>query len=140
MTPEAQLWTALRAQSGDIARHPAWLDLFLSLTQPRIESLSQILKQWANQANQSDLPLPFAALSIADELAGLCAEQSSPSLAELSESLNQALQRVSRQPTEPHLRQDLTVAVEELLRQLHQYAAGVNVVTPPHILQKLGPH
>jgi hypothetical protein len=135
MSPEAELLQALRAGAGDIRRHSAWLDLFLGLAQSRIDALCQTLRDW--QAQSPDRPLPFAALAQADELAGLCAEQSSDSLAELSSLLAQALRRVSAQSATAAQRQALTQAGDELMRQLHQHAAGVHVVTPPHMLAAL---
>ncbi len=135
MTPEAELLSALQGGAADITRHRAWLDLFLELAQSRIDALRQTLTAWHAQA--ADQPLPFAALTQADELAGLCAEQPSDSLAQLSAALAQALRRASAQSASPEQRLAMIQATEELWRQLHQHAAGVSVVTPPHILSAL---
>ena len=135
MSPEAELLQALRAEAGDIRHHGAWLDLFLGLAQSRIDALCQTLRDW--QVQSPDQPLPFAALTQADELAGLCAEQPSDSLVRLSAMLAQALRRASAQSASLEQRQSMVQATEELWRQLHQHAAGVPVVTPPHILSAL---
>ncbi len=135
MAPEAELLQALRDGDADITRHSAWLDLFLQLAQSRIDALGQTLRDWHRQS--PDQPLPFAALTQADELAGLCAEQPSDSLAELSAELAQALRRASAQPATPERRLALVQAADDLMRQLHQHAAGVRVVTPPHLLAAL---
>jgi hypothetical protein len=135
MTPEAELLRVLQAGDADITRHRAWLDLFLELAQTRIDALRQTLNAW--QAQAIDQPLPFAALTQADELAGLCAEQPSDSLVRLSAMLAQALRRASAQSASLEQRQSMVQATEELWRQLHQHAAGVPVVTPPHILSAL---
>jgi hypothetical protein len=135
MTPEAELLRVLQAGDADITRHRAWLDLFLELAQTRIDALRQTLNGW--QAQAIDQPLPFAALTQADELAGLCAEQPSDSLVRLSAMLAQALRRASAQSASLEQRQSMVQATEELWRQLHQHAAGVPVVTPPHILSAL---
>jgi len=135
MTPEAELLRVLQAGDADITRHRAWLDLFLELAQTRIDALRQTLNAWQSQA--IDQPLPFAALTQADELAGLCAEQPSDSLVRLSAMLAQALRRASAQSASLEQRQSMVQATEELWRQLHQHAAGVPVVTPPHILSAL---
>ena len=97
MTPEAELLRVLQAGDADITRHRAWLDLFLELAQTRIDALRQTLNAWQSQA--IDQPLPFAALTQADELAGLCAEQPSDSLVRLSAMLAQALRRASAAST-----------------------------------------
>ena len=68
----------------------------------------------------------------------MCAEQPSPSLANLSVALAAALRRFSAQNADLAQREATMKACDELLRQLHQHAAGVPVVTPPDILQKLG--
>lgn len=136
MTPEAELLQALRAGHTEITRHSAWLDLFLQLAQPRIDALRDALQSWQHQA---DAPLPFSALVVADELSGLCAEQSSTSLTTLSGAIGRALRQASAENASPALRQALLLASEELWRQLHQHAAGVTVVTPPHIIAQLQP-
>ena len=135
MTPEVQLWQALHGGAADIGRHSAWLDLFLQLAQTRIDALRQTLIEWQDRAQAQ--PLPFAALAQADELAGLCAEQASPSLAQLSAALAQALRRASAQSPTVAQQKALVQASDELMRQLHQHAAGVQVVTPPQILTAL---
>jgi hypothetical protein len=131
MEPEAALWQALRAQHTDITRLDAWLDLFLKLAQPRIESLRSMLHDWAQRPEAT---LPFSALTLADELAGLCAEKQVTSLYQLSAALADALRRASAGQVHASDRAALEGAVEELWRQLHQHAAGVPVLTPPHIL------
>jgi hypothetical protein len=135
MTPEAELLQAIRSGDPDITRKGAWLDLFLQLAQQRIESLQRVLQHWAQQTQAA---LPFAALPLADELADLCAEQHSPSLAELALRLSQALRQASASDHSPVSQRAILQASEELLRQLHQHAAGIPVVTPPHILNQLG--
>ncbi|MDI9332081.1 MAG: hypothetical protein QM527_12395 [Alphaproteobacteria bacterium] len=134
MSPEAELLRALRSGSGDVASHSAWLDLFLQLAQGRIASLRDALGIWQASA---DAVLPFSALRQADELSGLCAEQASTSLSELSAALAAALRRHSGLPATPEQRQATVAACDELWRQLHQHAAGVTVVTPTEVLQKL---
>jgi len=129
MDPEAALWQALRAQHTDVTRLEAWLDLFLKLAQPRIEPLRSMLHDWAKQ--------PEATLPFSDELAGLCAEQQVTSLYQLSAALADALRRASAGQVHALERAALAGAVEELWRQLHQHAAGVPVLTPPHILAAL---
>lgn len=135
MTPEVELWQALQSGATEIRRHHAWLDLFLQLAQTRIDDLRATLIEWQNCGDAQ--PLPFAALTQANELAGLCAEQASESLAHLSAALAQALQRASGQSVTSTQQQALVQASDELMRQLHQHAAGVPVVTPPHILAAL---
>jgi hypothetical protein len=134
MTPEAELLQALRSGDAAITRHSAWLELFLQLAQPRLDALGLALQGWADQA---DAPLPFAALTGAEELAGLCAEQGSDSLAQLAQAICAGLRQASAAPATPAQRLALAQAGEELLRQLHQHAAGVTVVTPPGILAAL---
>jgi len=132
MAPEAELLQALKS-GNDPTRLGAWLDLFLQLAQSRIESLRAVLAAWSEGT-----VVPFAALRLADELAGLSVEQASPSLATLSAALASALRRHSGHIATPEQRQSALDACEELWRPLHQHAAAVRVVTPPHILQKLG--
>ena len=134
MNPEVELLDALRSGKSDVTRTEAWLDLFLLLAQPRIEKLQALVQPWATQPSTA---LPFAALSLADELAGICSEQSAPSLLQLSGALALTLQKHSAQNAAPEQRQAIAQALDELLRQLHQHAAGVKVVTPPHILAPL---
>ncbi len=134
MTPEAELLQALRAGDSGITRHSAWLDLFLQLAQPRMDVLGSALHVWAGQA---DAPLPFAALASAEELAGLCAEQASASLTELAQAIADGVRQASATPSTLTRRMALAQAGDELLRQLHQHAAGVTVVTPPGILSAL---
>ena len=134
MEPEAALWQALRDQHTDVTRLDAWLDLFLKLAQPRIEPLRSMLHDWAQHPEAT---LPFSALTLADELAGLCAEQQVTSLYQLSAALADALRRASAGQVNASDRAALEGAVEELWRQLHQHAAGVPVLTPPHILAAL---
>ena len=133
MTSEVELLDALRSGQADVTRTGAWLDLFLQLAEGRIQSLRTGLADW-----QSGAALPFAALRWADELAGLCVEQTSPSLSQLSCALADALRRHSARVATPEERQATLQACDELWRQLHQHAAGIPVLTPPHILQKLG--
>ena len=135
MTPEAELLRALYGGEANITHKRAWLDLFLELAQTRIDALRQTLNHWHAQPAQQSLP--FAALTQADELAGLCAEQPSDSMAQLAEMLAQAVRRASAQSATADQRQALLQASDELWRQLHQHAAGVQVVTPPHILSAL---
>jgi hypothetical protein len=106
----------------------------LQLAQSRIDALCQVL---GDGPDTQAPPLPLAALAQADELAGLCAEQASASLAQLSQAFAQALRRASAQPPTPAQHQALRQAGDELMRQLHQHAAGVQVVTPAHILAAL---
>ena len=137
MSPEAELLQALRSGSTEITRHSAWLDLFLQLAQPRIEGLRTDLQAWLSQP---DAALPFSALATADELAGLCAEQPASSLGELCGALSRVLRAASAGQTGTEVRQAVGMAVDELWRQLHQHAAGVHVVTPPHIQSALQAH
>ncbi len=136
MSPEAELWQALRAGDRTITRHSAWLDLFLQLAQPRIDALRSALNE---RLAQPASPLPFMALTMAEELAGLCAEQTSASLAELAQAISTAVQQASARPDAAAPPEALVQACDELLRQLHQHAAGVKVVNPPHILSALQP-
>ncbi|MEY2620909.1 MAG: hypothetical protein RIT26_729 [Pseudomonadota bacterium] len=135
MNPESELLLALRSGHGEPTRLSAWLDLFLQLAEPRITQLRSVLAEWLQRPTSV---LPFQALRLADELADLCAEQPSPSLSTLSLALATALRRDSAQTPDPAQREAALKACDELLRQLHQHAAGVPVVTPPDILQKLG--
>jgi hypothetical protein len=135
MTPESELLQALRSGHGEPTRLSAWLDLFLQLAEPRIDQLRSVLANWHQRPNAV---MPFQALRLADQLAELCAEQPSSSLANLSMALAAALRRFSAQNADPAQREATMKACDELLRQLHQHAAGVPVVTPPDILQKLG--
>ena len=54
-----------------------------------------------------------------------------------SGALADALRRASAGQVHASDRAALAGAVEELWRQLHQHAAGVPVLTPPHILAAL---
>jgi hypothetical protein len=134
MTPESELLQALQSGRNDITRMGAWLDLFLQLAEQRIEQLQRLLQHWAQQPPS---PLPFAALPLANELADLCAEQHNPNLAELALRLSQSLQNASASDPTQGRQRAILQASEELLRQLHQHAAGIPVVTPPHILAAL---
>jgi hypothetical protein len=134
MTPEAELLQAIQAGRADITRMGAWLDLFLQLAEQRIEQLQRVLQHWAQQPQSA---LPFAALPLADELADLCAEQNNLNLAELALRLSQSLQNASATEQAPGQQRAILQASEELLRQLHQHAAGIAVITPPHILAAL---
>ncbi len=134
MNPELELLQAIQAGQTDFTRTGAWLDLFLQLAEQRIEQLQRVLQHWAQQSQST---LPFAALPLAKELADLCAEQHNPNLAELALRLSQSLQNASAAEVAPGLQRAIVQASEELLRQLHQHAAGVPVITPPHILAAL---
>jgi hypothetical protein len=134
MTPEAELLQAIQTGRTDITRMGAWLDLFLQMADQRIEPLHRVLQHWAQHPQSA---LPFAALSLAHELADLCAEQNTPNLAELALRLSQALQQASATDQAAPRQRAILQACEELLRQLHQHAAGIQVVTPPHILASL---
>jgi tRNA 2-selenouridine synthase SelU len=134
MTPEAQLLQAIQTGRTDITSMGAWLDLFLQLAEQRIDQLQRVLHHWAQQPQSA---LPFAALPLADELADLCAEQNNPNLTELALRLSQSLQNASAAGQTPEQQRAILQASEELLRQLHQHAAGIHVVTPPHILAAL---
>jgi hypothetical protein len=134
MTPESELLQALQSGRNDFTRMGAWLDLFLQLAEQRIEQLQRLLQHWAQQPPS---PLPFAALPLANELADLCTEQHNPNLAELALRLSQSLQNASASDPTQGRQRAILQASEELLRQLHQHAAGIPVVTPPHILAAL---
>ena len=134
MTSEVELLDALRSGQADVTRTGAWLDLFLQLAQPRIEKLQRVIGAWAQQP---DSALPFIALSLADELAGICSEQNAASLYQLSSALANTLRHASAQNASNLKRQAIATSLDELLRQLHQHAAGVKIVTPPHILAQL---
>jgi hypothetical protein len=134
MTPEVELLDALRSGQADVTRTGAWLDLFLQLAQPRIEKLQRTIDAWAQQP---DSALQFVALSLVDELAGICSEQNAASLYQLSSALANALRHASAENASNLKRQAIATSLDELLRQLHQHAAGVKVVTPPHILAQL---
>ena len=134
MNPEVELLDALRSGQADVTRTGAWLDLFLQLAQPRIEKLQRVIGAWAQQP---DSALPFIALSLADELAGICSEQNAASLYQLSSALANSLRHASAQNASNLKRQAIATSLDELLRQLHQHAAGVKIVTPPHILAQL---